>query len=261
MAAYCALIRPDIFRSVVTMSGPWQGPPGLAAGEARGSGAAGSASIADDLAPIWTAPRKHYQLYYCTRPANSDMTNAPQGVHDFLRAYYHHKSADWTQNQPHALEGWTATELAKLPTYYVMDLDEDMPTTVAHEMPSTEEIANCSWLSDAELAVYAGEYERNGFQGGLNWYRATRDPQCLAQLQLFHGRTIDVPAAFIGGASDWGVYQSPGALDRMPAACARLLGRHLVDGAGHWVQQEQPEAVANLLLNFLDAAAVAGSGG
>ena len=254
VAAYCALIRPDIFRSVVTMSGPFGGPPGLPAGELRGSGAAGSASIADDLAGL-DRPRKHYQLYYCTRPADADMTNAPQGVHDFLRAYYHHKSADWTQNQPHPLEAWTATELAKLPTYYVMDLDEDMPTTVAHEMPSAEEIANCSWLSEAEMAVYAGEYSRNGFQGGLNWYRATRDPECGAQLQLFHGRTIDVPAAFIGGASDWGVYQSPGGWDRMASACTRLQGMHLVDGAGHWVQQEQPEAVTELLLRFLDETA------
>ncbi len=260
VAAYCALIRPDIFHSVVTMSGPFTGPPGLPAGEHRGSGAAGSASIADDLAKL-DRPRKHYQLYYCTRPADADMTNAPQGVHDFLRAYYHHKSADWLEsagtpgNKPHPLEAWSATELAKLPTYYVMDQDEDMPTTVAHEMPSAEEIANCAWLSQAELAVYAGEYERNGFQGGLNWYRATRDPQCLAQLQLFHGKTINVPAAFIGGASDWGVYQSPGAIDRMPQACTQLLGRHLLDGAGHWVQQEQPEAVAELLLSFLDAAA------
>ena len=260
VAAYCALIRPDIFHSIVTMSGPFTGPPGLPAGEHRGSGAAGSASIADDLAKL-DRPRKHYQLYYCTRPADADMTNAPQGVHDFLRAYYHHKSADWLEsagtpgNKPHPLEAWSATELAKLPTYYVMDQDEDMPTTVAHEMPSAEEIANCAWLSQAELAVYAGEYERNGFQGGLNWYRATRDPQCLAQLQLFHGKTIDVPAAFIGGASDWGVYQSPGAIDRMPQACTQLLGQHLLDGAGHWVQQEQPETVAELLLSFLDAAA------
>ena len=255
VAAYCALIRPDIFRSVVTMSGPFTGPPPLQ-GEYRGSGAAGSGSIAADLAALARA-RKHYQLYYCTRPADADMSNAPQGVQDFLRAYYHHKSADWTRNRPHPLAAWTAEELAKLPTYYVMDLDEDMPATVAHEMPSADEVASCAWLTEAEMAVYAGEYARNGFQGGLNWYRAARDPACIAQLQLFHGRAIDVPAAFIGGKSDWGVYQSPGAFDRMPDACAKLLGRHLVEGAGHWVQQEQPEAVAELLLTFLDAAATA----
>ena len=66
--------------------------------------------------------------------------------------------------------------------------------------------------------------------------------------------TIDVPAAFIGGALDWASYQSPGSgWDRMATACTKLQGMHLVDGAGHWVQQEQPEAVTELLLTeFLD---------
>ena len=53
------------------------------------------------------------------------MQRAPQGLHDFLRAYYHHKSADWNDNKPYPLESWTADELAKLPTYYVMDLAGD----------------------------------------------------------------------------------------------------------------------------------------
>ena len=249
VAAYSALIRPELFRAAVVMSGPFAGPPPLS-GEYRGSGAAGSSSIADALAAL-PRPRKHYQLYYCTREANADMSNAPQGVHDFLRAYYHHKSADWNQNQPQPLVSWTASELAKLPTYYVMDLNEDMPTTVSHEMPRAAELAACDWLTESELAVYAGEYERNGFQGGLNWYRATRDPLCVSQLQLFHGRTLDVPTMFIGGASDWGVYQSPGAFERMLTACPGMTGRHLVSGAGHWVQQEQPEAVVELLRDFL----------
>ena len=80
-------------------------------------------------------PRKHYQWYYSTRPANEDMWHCKQGVHAFLRAYYHHKSADWRQNKPFRLEGWTAEELAKMPTYYIMDLGETMAETVAHEMP------------------------------------------------------------------------------------------------------------------------------
>ena len=71
-------------------------------------------------------PRKHYQWYYSTREANADMHRAPQGVHDFLRAYYHHKSADWKDNKPYPLKSWSAGELAKLPTYYVMDLAKDM---------------------------------------------------------------------------------------------------------------------------------------
>ena len=94
-----------------------------------------------------------------------------QGVHDFLRAYYHHKSADWKANKPFELKGWTAEELAKMPTYYIMDLADGMAETVAKEMPSAAEIAANTWLPDGELEVYSDEYARNGFQGGLNWYR------------------------------------------------------------------------------------------
>jgi pimeloyl-ACP methyl ester carboxylesterase len=62
-----------------------------------------------------------------------------------------------------------------------------------------------------------------------------------AELQTFSGRTIDVPSCFIAGKSDWGVYQKPGDFEKMQnSVCTRMLGCHLVDGAGHWVQQEQP---------------------
>ena len=69
---------------------------------------------------------------------------------------------------------------------------------------------------------------------------------------MFSGRTIDQPSCFIAGRSDWGVYQAPGAFEHMQKrACTRMLACHLVDGAGHWVQQEQPEAVVRLLVDFL----------
>src|SRR6201982_3562869 len=84
--------------------------------------------------------------YYATRPANAQIMHCRHGVHHFLRAYYHHKSADWKGNKPHRLAGWTAEELAKMPTYYIMDLHETMPETVAHDMPSDAEIAVCRWL-------------------------------------------------------------------------------------------------------------------
>ena len=75
-----------------------------------------------------------------------------------------------------------------------------------------------------------------------------------AELQIFSGRSIDVPSVFIAGASDWGVYQVPGSIERMQReACTRMLGCHLIPGAGHWVQQEQPEQVSALLLEFLRA--------
>jgi hypothetical protein len=118
------------------------------------------------------------------------MHRAPQGVHDFLRAYYHHKSADWKDNKPYPLKGWTAGELAKLPTYYVMDLAQNMAETVAHEKPSAQAIADNQWLPDRELAFYAGEYERIGFQGGLQWYRCGTSGEFTAELQTWSGRSL-----------------------------------------------------------------------
>ena len=249
-AAWCALVRPDVFRSVALMSAPFSGPPALPLGTAPKKPAV---DIHAALAAL-PRPRKHYQWYYSTREANGHMQHAPQGVHDFLRAYYHHKSADWKANKPFPLEAWTAGELAKLPTYYVMDLAKNMAETVAEVMPSAAEIVACEWLPDAELNVYSTEYARNGFQGGLQWYRARTTGRFTPEMEVFSGRTIDVPSCFIAGKSDWGIHQTPGAIERMEkTACTDMRGVHLIEGAGHWVQQEQPAEVSRLLLQFLKA--------
>ena len=103
-------------------------------------------------------------------------------------------------------------------------------------------------MPDAEIGVYAEEYERTGFQGGLNWYRASLEPHLVADLTLFSGKAIDVPSMFISGQSDWGTYQMPGALDIMrERAFTHMTGVRLVPRAGHWVQQEQPESVVEHL--------------
>jgi pimeloyl-ACP methyl ester carboxylesterase len=244
-AAYGALLRPDFFKRMVLMSGPFAGPPPIEARRPKGP------DIHAALAAL-PRPRKHYQWYYSTRQANGDMWRAPQGVHAFLRAYFHHKSADWKANQPFELKSWTADELAKMPTYYIMDLAEDMAATVAKEMPSPGEIAANRWLTEDELRVYSSEYERNGFQGGLQWYRVRTSGRFNGELEVLSGRTIDVPATFIAGRSDWGIHQSPGAFGRMQkSACTNMKEVHFVEGAGHWVQQEQPDEVNRLLLRFL----------
>jgi pimeloyl-ACP methyl ester carboxylesterase len=142
-----------------------------------------------------------------------------------------------------------------MPTYYIMDLDKGMAETVAPEMPSAAEIAACTWLPEDELSVYSEAFSRTGFQGGLQWYRCMRSEANTAELQLFSGRAIDVPSCFIAGKSDWGVYQRPGSLERMQnQACTYMLGCHLLDRAGHWVQQEQPGQVSELLIAFLKQA-------
>ncbi|MFP5407041.1 MAG: alpha/beta fold hydrolase, partial [Gammaproteobacteria bacterium] len=108
------------------------------------------------------------------------------------------------------------------------------------------------WLTEDELRVYSSTFEQTGFQGGLQWYRSAIDARLNAELELFSGRTIDVPSCFVAGASDWGIHQKPGALEAMQRhACTNMLGCHLVAGAGHWVQQEQPEETARLVLEFL----------
>ena len=261
VAAWSALIRPDIFRSITIMSSPFEGPPSLpfdtANGAARGANQPRPAITDDELdaeLAKLNPPRKYYQNYQRTRGANDDMLHAPQGLHAFFRAYYFYKSADYKGNNPHPLKARTAEEMAQIPTYYVMEKDKGMAATVAAHMPPADYITNCKWLTEAEVEVYAAEYGRTGFTGALQGYRVRRgsDPRSIAEMQTFSGRTIDVPAQFIAGKSDWGVYQTPGAVDKMRnSACTRMVGFHLLDGAGHWVQQEQPEQVSTLLVQFL----------
>src|SRR5712692_10535784 len=149
IAVWCALVRPDVFRSVALMSAPFAGPPELPFDtERHPPQPATGPSIHEALAAL-PRPRKHYQWYYSTRPANAEMWHCKQGVHAFLRAYFHHKSTDWRHNRPLPLKSWSASELARMPTYYIMDLDRDMAATVAEVMPSTAEIAACRWLTDS----------------------------------------------------------------------------------------------------------------
>jgi pimeloyl-ACP methyl ester carboxylesterase len=241
VAAWCALLNPEIFQSVALLSAPFPGPP-----RPRKQP---SPDIQGSLAAL-TPPRKHYQHYYCGRDADANMRFAPDGLGAFLRAYFHCKSADWQGNQPALLQSWDAEELARMPRYYIMDLNAGMAATAAAMAPSAAQAAACEWLSDAELAVFAEEFSRRSFQGGLQWYRNGFDAGALSELES-HSGAIQVPACFIAGKRDWGSYQSPGALQAMPAACAQFDGVHLIDAAGHWVQQEQPAALTDRLLKFL----------
>jgi pimeloyl-ACP methyl ester carboxylesterase len=256
VASWCALTRPDVYKRCAILSAPFAGPPTLpfgtaAPGSHRAEPSNATGDVEADLGRL-PHPRKHYQRYYTTRSANDDMWCAPESVGTFLRAYFHYKSADWTGNKPHPLASFSADELAKMPTYYVMDQDKTMAETVRPFAPSATEIAGNQWLPDAEIAVYAEEYERTGFQGGLNWYRASLEPNLVAELNLFSGKAIHMPSMFISGQSDWGTYQMPGALEKMrERAFAHMTGVHLVPGAGHWVQQEQPESVVEHLQALL----------
>ena len=255
VAAFCALARPDVFPSVVLMSAPFPGPPALPFNTAESEVSAvqpntDNQKLAAALAAL-DPPREYYQQYLSTREANNDMWRPTQGLHAFLRAFFYVKSADWPGNKPHPLKARTAEEFAQMPTYYVMDLGKTMPETVAPFQPSAAEVQASKWLTEPELGVYVEEYGRTGFQGALQAYRVLSDPGLTAELRLFSGKTIDVPSLFIGGKSDWGTYSAPGALDLMKTKAATRMGDiELIDGAGHWIQQEQPVRLSTLLLAF-----------
>jgi pimeloyl-ACP methyl ester carboxylesterase len=257
VASWAALIRPDVFTKVALLSSPFPGAPAPVLNTANGAPPPKLQPTDDELDAELAKlprPRKYYHNHQRTRGANEDMLHAPQGLHAFFRAYYHYKSADWAGNNPHPLASRSAEEMAKIPTYYVMDKDKGMAETVAPFMPTPQEIAACKWLTDAEVNVYVTEYSRTTFNGALQGYRVRRgtDPRTVAEHRTFAGRTIDVPACFIAGKSDWGRHQTPGAFEAMQTkACMNWRGTHVVDRAGHWVQQEQPEAVSKLLIGFL----------
>jgi pimeloyl-ACP methyl ester carboxylesterase len=241
VAAWAALLRPDIFTKVVLMSAPFAGPP-----DAKGRGPT-AATLDAGLAAL-TPARRHYTHFFTLPYADADMRFAPQGLTQFLRNYFYVKSGDAPGDLPNALSGATPAAFAMLPTYYVMRREAGMAETVAASTSRRTKSELCRWLPDAHLEVYSREFARTGFQGGLNWYRAASDPA----LRAFSGRAIDVPAAYIAGARDWGVRQTPGAFEAMNGkGCRRLEMCDLVPGAGHWVQQEAAEAVVEKLLAFL----------
>ncbi|KAH9925650.1 alpha/beta-hydrolase [Epithele typhae] len=233
VAGVVALARPDLVRTAVFMSAPFPGAPALPLASAAPSPSPAAALVAA-LARI---DREHYTHYFASPRANADM----------------HGTADHAGDDPRPLP-LTLEAAAALPPYYVMPRGVGMPAVVA---PATAgEVASARWLDEAALGVYVREFGRTGFQGGLNWYR-TMGAEVGGEdwgLRMFGGTRVEMPAMFVAGRRDWGTYQSPGALERMRReVCARMEEDDvvLVDGAGHWVQQERPEEVVGQIERFL----------
>ena len=155
VAAWCALIRPDVFRSVVHDERAVRRSAIAAVQHRERARQSQQRKIRSTRSRRAVAAAKALPMVLLDARGQRRHAHAPQGLHDFLRAYYHHKSADWKGNKPYPLKSWTADEIAKLPTYYVMDLAKDMADTVAEQMPSPAEIAANTWLPDNELAFYS----------------------------------------------------------------------------------------------------------
>jgi pimeloyl-ACP methyl ester carboxylesterase len=105
------------------------------------------------------------------------------------------------------------------------------------------------WLSQEELDHYTAEFTRTGFTGGINWYRNfDRNWELTPQLA---GAKVTVPSLFIGGTLDPVLVMSPPGI--MEGHVLDHRGNVLVEGAGHWVQQEKPGEVNEALVSFVRA--------
>ncbi|MDT0266687.1 alpha/beta fold hydrolase [Streptomyces sp. DSM 44915] len=109
--------------------------------------------------------------------------------------------------------------------------------------------ARPDWLTETELDYYAGEFERTGLTGALSRYRCVdRDWADLADQD---GAPITQPSLFIGGTRDASTTWLAEAIAAYPTTMPALSAAHLLDGAGHWIQQERPAEVTSLLLDWL----------
>lgn len=105
------------------------------------------------------------------------------------------------------------------------------------------------WLTDHDLETYAAAFRHSGFRGGLNWYRnVNRNWEQAADLA---DAVVAQPALFVTGSRD--PARNPTAIHRLHEVVPDLRVSAVLEGCGHWTQQERPEEVTQLLLEFLNA--------
>jgi len=252
VAAWCALVRPDVFRRLALMSAPFEGSPSLPfATDGKAPQVPESPTIHEALAAL-PRPRKHYQWWYST-PAR-------QSRDVVLQARRPRFSTRLLPPQERRLERQQTAPARRLDSGRTCQDADLLCDGSRRRHADRRRQADAVAGRDRRLPMAA----RRGARGLCRRIPAQRVPGRAQLVSLAHqrhvrsraaalfGKTIDVPSIFISGSSDWGVYQRPGAVEKMNGtACTRMTGVHLLDGAGHWVQQEQPEKVTELLLGFL----------
>ncbi|HLT15949.1 MAG TPA: alpha/beta hydrolase [Acidimicrobiales bacterium] len=153
---------------------------------------------------------------------------------------------DPAETMTRMLAGLTVPEGGQLDT---SGLSAPEGTGFVDRLPKAEGLPG--WLSQEELDVYIAEFTRTGFTGGISWYRNLhRNWETTPQLD---GRVLEMPAAFLTGALDPVNLMSPAGL--MDGYVQDLRFSRVVDGAGHWVQQEKPAEVNAAILELLSAVA------
>lgn len=213
IAANSALLRPERFPAVGLLSVPYS-PRG-------------------DVLPTRSFEAmgggEEFYISYFQEPGRAEAEIEPD-VRSWLYGFYVAASGESVR----AEDGGTITTVkagGRLSDRFVLPLQ--MPT----------------WLSEADLDHYAAEFERSGLRGPLNRYRnVDRDWYDLA---AWYRAPITVPSLFIGGELDGPTRWGAKAIARYPSTLPALSGSHILAGCGHWVQQERPEEVNGLLVEWL----------
>jgi pimeloyl-ACP methyl ester carboxylesterase len=212
-----ALVRPDRFRAVVGMSVPFL--PRLPVKPT-------------DMMRAAAGDRFFYVLYF-QEPGRAEAELDP-------------RAPEMMRNMLHTVSGDVD------PAHFKKMLE--LPKTAGFLDSLTAPEKQPAWLRTADLAHYVEQFERTGFRGGLNWYRNfDRNWELLAP---FADRKVTVPALFVGGLRDAVVtgpeLAGPGpGVQMLGMFCEDLRGTVLIEGAGHWNQQETPEETNAALLEFL----------
>jgi pimeloyl-ACP methyl ester carboxylesterase len=214
IAANSALLRPEVFRAVGLLSVPYtpRGGPRPSDVFARMGG------------------DEEFYVSYFQQPGRAEAEIEPD-VRGWLAGFYAALSAD-TMPQPGAADPHFVSKTGELRDRFPIG-----------RLPA--------WLSEKDLDVCAGEFERTGFTGALNRYRnMDRDWEDLA---AFDGAPITQPSLFIGGDEDASTTWLADAITAYPVTLPGLVSHHLLDGCGHWIQQERSAEVNRLLTDWLAA--------
>jgi len=219
VAWHAALMRPDIFRAVVGLSVPY-----------RPRGSTRPTSVMPQ-----TEDALFYQLYFQT-PGVAE-AEFERDVRRTMRSFLFSASGDVPARAP-------ASEGVVRPVGMVPRSGGFLQRMIDPErLPA--------WLTEADIDFYAGEFGRTGFRGGLNWYRnIDRNWELLAP---FAGARVTVPALYIAGDRDL-VVRFPGMdqlIPNLPKFAPRLAKMIMLEGCGHWTQQERAPEVNAAILEFL----------
>jgi pimeloyl-ACP methyl ester carboxylesterase len=218
VAWHAALTRPDRFRAIMALSVPYR-PRG---------------SVAPTSAMPHTPDAIFYQLYF-QNPGVAE-AELERDVRDSLKRILYSGSGDVPRRNP----GVAPAGVGMVPR----------PGGFLSRMPEPNPVP---WLSGADLDVYVSQFMQSGFRGGLNWYRnIDRNWELLAP---FAGAPVTVPALYMAGDLDLVV-----AFPRMKELIAdlkrfvpELRSSIMLEGCGHWTQQERAGEVNTAMLQFLRA--------